>query len=208
VIESQADPELLEIHNKSDLTVPDGVPLVWAGRYAGAGEIEHVRGPDLMPAVCELAAKKGWRSFFYGGGPGVADRIAKSMCERFPGFQVGGVYTPPFRALTAEEDAEVVRLINDSGSRLVWVGLSTPKQERWMASHVDRLSGPLVMFGVGAAFDIHAGLVKDSPRWTRPLGFQWAYRMIREPRRLWRRYLTVVPRFLLMILRRRPFLRA
>ena len=207
VMESQRDPELLRIHAESGLTLPDGMPMVWAGRFAGAYGIERVYGPDFMLAVCELAVERGWASFLYGAGPGVPDLLARRLRERFPSLRVAGTYSPPYRPLTKQEDAEVVELINSSGAQLIWVGLSTPKQERWMAAHVNRIQAPAVLVGVGAAFDIHAGLKRDAPRWMGPLGLQWTYRLAQEPRRLLGRYGTNNPRFIANIIRRPPVLR-
>jgi N-acetylglucosaminyldiphosphoundecaprenol N-acetyl-beta-D-mannosaminyltransferase len=203
VIESQRDPELRRIHNRSGLTTPDGIPMVWAGRHAGATHMERVCGPDLMPAVCALAAERGWTSYFYGGAEGVAERLAARLTARFPGLQVAGRMSPPFRPLTPDEDRLVVQRINGAQPDLVWVGLSTPKQERWMAAHVGRLRAP-VLLGVGAAFDLHAGLTRQAPSWMQRSGLEWLYRLYREPRRLWRRYLRNNPTFVLAILRRRP----
>jgi N-acetylglucosaminyldiphosphoundecaprenol N-acetyl-beta-D-mannosaminyltransferase len=207
VMESQRDPELLRIHNHSGLTVPDGMPIVWAGRYAGAGEMDLVRGTDFTLALCERAAQRGWSSFFYGGAPGTPELLAKRLRERFPGLEIAGTFSPPFRPLSEREDAEAVELINSSAADLVWVGLSTPKQERWMWTHRARLRAP-ALIGVGAAFDVHAGLKREAPRWMRPLGLEWLYRLAREPRRLWRRYLRYNPLFVASIVRRRPYLRA
>ena len=203
VMESQRDAELRRIHNASGLTTPDGMPMVWAGHWAGASWMRRVYGPDLMLAICQRAQEMGWRSFFYGGREGVPERLAERLVERFPGLNVVGTYSPPFRDLTAEEDAALVAEINSSHADLVWVGLSTPKQERWMAAHVGRLNAP-VLLGVGAAFDIHAGTLAQAPGWMRRHGLEWLYRLIREPRRLWRRYLSNNPRFLLEIARRPP----
>jgi N-acetylglucosaminyldiphosphoundecaprenol N-acetyl-beta-D-mannosaminyltransferase len=203
VMESQHDAELLRIHNASGLTTPDGMPMVWAGRWAGAKEIRRVYGPDLMLALAERAAERGWRSFFYGGRDGVADRLIEALGGRFPGFTAVGSYSPPFRALTDDEDAAIVERINAGEPDLVWVGLSTPKQERWMDTHVARLHAP-VLLGVGAAFDIHAGTLRQAPRWMQANGLEWLYRVIREPRRLWRRYVSIVPGFMLKIVRRPP----
>jgi len=207
VMESQRDDELRRIHNASGMTTPDGMPMVWAGHWAGASWMKRVYGPDLMLAICKRAAEKGWRSFFYGGREGVPERLAERLAERFPGLEVVGTYSPPFRALTQEEDEALVQRINSSQADLVWVGLSTPKQERWMAAHVGRLNAP-VLLGVGAAFDIHAGTLAQAPVWMQRHGLEWLYRLVREPRRLWRRYLSNNPRFLLGILRRRPRLTA
>jgi len=177
--------------------------MVWAGRWAGASGMRRVYGPDLMLALAERAAERGWRSFFYGGRPGVADRLVASLAGRFPGFLAVGAYAPPFRALTAEEDAAISERINAAAPDLVWVGLSTPKQERWMASHVGRLDAP-VLLGVGAAFDINAGTLPQAPRWMQASGLEWLYRLVREPRRLWRRYVSIVPGFMVRIVGRRP----
>ena len=206
VMESQRDPELIRIHNESGLTIPDGAPMLWAGRLAGASEMQRMRGPDFMLALCERAAERGWGSFFYGGAPETPGLLAERLRERYPGLRVCGTYSPPFRELTPDEDAEIVELINASGAELVWVGLSTPKQERWMAAAEGRLRAPALL-GVGAAFDIHAGLVPEAPAWIRPTGFEWAYRLSRNPRRLWRRYLRNNPAFLARILRHRPRIR-
>jgi N-acetylglucosaminyldiphosphoundecaprenol N-acetyl-beta-D-mannosaminyltransferase len=207
VMESQDDPELMGIHNESGLTLPDGMPMVWAGRFAGARGMARVYGPDFMLAVCKLAAERGWASFFYGGAPGVPDLLARRLRERFHGLRVAGTFSPPYRALSDEEQAEVVDRINSSGADLVWVGLSTPKQERWMAANVDRVRAPAVLVGVGAAFDLHAGLRRDAPGWMGSLGVHWLYRLAQEPRRLALRYVENNPRFAASIVRRPPALR-
>ncbi len=206
VMESQRDPELLAIHNNSGLTTPDGMPMVWAGHRAGARWMSRVYGPDLMLRVLERAAQRGWKSFLYGGKEGVPELLAAKLTERFPGLKIVGMYSPPFRPLTPEEDEEIVARINASEADLVWVGLSTPKQERWMAAHVGRLNAP-VLLGVGAAFDFHAGLVPQAPRWMQQRGLEWFYRLTKEPRRLWKRYLRNNPAFVVRILRRPPRLR-
>jgi N-acetylglucosaminyldiphosphoundecaprenol N-acetyl-beta-D-mannosaminyltransferase len=203
VMESQRDPELREIHNRSGLTTPDGMPMVWLGHRAGADWMQRVYGPDLMLALAARAAERGWSSFFYGGKEGVADLLGTRLQARFPAFEVAGTYCPPFRPLTSEEDAEVSARIDASGATLVWVGLSTPKQERWMAAHVGKLRAPVVL-GVGAAFDIHAGTLRQAPPWMQRHGLEWLYRLYREPRRLARRYLSNNPRFVLAVLRRPP----
>lgn len=203
VMESQRDPALLQVHNDSGLTTPDGMPMVWAGRRAGADGMTRVYGPDLMLALCEKARAEGWTSYFYGGKPGVPDLLRDRLQSRFPGIQVVGSHSPPFRPLTAQEDAQEVQRINDADPDLLWVGLSTPKQERWMAAHVGRVNAP-AMLGVGAAFDIHAGVLPQAPPWMQQRGLEWVYRLGREPRRLWRRYLRNNPVFVYKILRRPP----
>jgi N-acetylglucosaminyldiphosphoundecaprenol N-acetyl-beta-D-mannosaminyltransferase len=203
VMECQRDPQLLRVHNQSGLTTPDGMPMVWSARWAGRREVSRVYGPDLMLAVLARAVDRGWSSFFYGGGPGTAELLAERLTSRFPGLQVAGTLTPPFRSLTQQEDEETVEVLNDSGAQLVWVGLSTPKQERWMAEHVGRLRAN-VLFGVGAAFDVHAGTMSQAPRWMQRSGLEWTYRLSREPRRLWRRYLRNNPAFVLSVLAHPP----
>jgi N-acetylglucosaminyldiphosphoundecaprenol N-acetyl-beta-D-mannosaminyltransferase len=207
VVESQEDDVLRRAHNDSGLTVPDGMPMVWAGRFAGASEISRVYGPDLMERVCELAGRRGWQVFLYGGEPGVAERLGDRLAKRFMGLRIAGTYSPPFRPLTPSESDQVAARINDSGAEIVCVGISTPKQELWMSEHINRLDPPIVLIGVGAAFDIHAGRVRKPPSWMGPLGLYWLYRLLQEPGRLWRRYLVGNLRFLAAIIRRRPFLR-
>jgi N-acetylglucosaminyldiphosphoundecaprenol N-acetyl-beta-D-mannosaminyltransferase len=203
VMESQGDPDLLRIHNESGLTTPDGMPMVWAAHMAGAKNTARVYGPDLMLAVCERAAERGWSCFLYGATDEVLEKLRANLCDRYPGLEIAGTHSPPFRPLTPEEDEAIVAEINESGAQIVWVGLSTPKQERWMASHTGRLNAP-ALFGVGAAFDIHAGTLQQAPRWMQRSGLEWFYRVAREPRRLWKRYAINNPRFVLAISRRRP----
>jgi N-acetylglucosaminyldiphosphoundecaprenol N-acetyl-beta-D-mannosaminyltransferase len=202
VMESQSDPELMQIHRDSGLTTPDGMPMVWAGRWAGL-DVERVYGPDLMLLLCARAAERGWTSYFYGGAEGIPEQLAEQLAQRFPGLKVVGTCSPPFRALTPEEDDQIVARINATDPDLVYIGLSTPKQERWMAAHAGRIRAP-VMIGVGAAFDIHAGGLRQAPRWMQRSGLEWLFRLAVEPRRLWRRYLSNNPRFVMKILRSPP----
>ncbi|MCP4246096.1 MAG: WecB/TagA/CpsF family glycosyltransferase, partial [bacterium] len=203
VMESQADPALLRIHNRSGLTTPDGMPMVWAGKRAGAKDMSRVYGPDLMLEICALSPAKGWTHYFYGGKEGVPELLARRLQERLPGLSVVGTHSPPFRPLTDEESDERARAINDSGADFVWVGLSTPKQERWMDANIAKLEAPAIL-GVGAAFDIHAGLLPQAPAWMQRRGLEWLYRLLKEPRRLWKRYLGNNPRFVVKMLRRPP----
>jgi N-acetylglucosaminyldiphosphoundecaprenol N-acetyl-beta-D-mannosaminyltransferase len=203
VMESQRDANLKRIHNGSGMTTPDGMPLVWAGRWAGFQDITRVYGPDLMLAVSAHATARGWSFYLYGGKDGIAERLAARLRARFSGLRIAGVESPPFRTLTADEDAAMVRRINDVRPDIIWVGLSTPKQERWMAAHIGRLSAP-VLIGVGAAFDIHAGALRQAPRWMQRSGLEWAFRLGAEPRRLASRYLRNNPRFIAGVVRRPP----
>ncbi|MBT8199855.1 MAG: WecB/TagA/CpsF family glycosyltransferase, partial [Acidimicrobiia bacterium] len=187
VMESQDDPGLKRIHNESGLTTPDGMPMVWAGHKAGAEHMSRVYGPDLMLEISEFGVEKGWKHFYYGGSEEIPALLAEKMSERFPGIDIVGTFSPPFRPLTEDESQKIVEMINGSGADLVWVGLSTPKQERWMAAHRDQLRAPALL-GVGAAFDMHAGQLSQAPAWMQQRGLEWLYRVIKEPKRLWRRY--------------------
>ncbi len=200
VMESYRVPELREIHNRAAMVTPDGMPLVWLARRMGCGWVERVYGPDLMLAVCERSVAKGWRHFFYGGGPGVPELLASRLAARFPALELAGTCSPPFRPLSAAEDREIVDRINRSRADIVWVGLSTPKQERWMAEHRAALRAP-VLIGVGAAFDFHAGLKRQAPRWMMRAGMEWMFRLLSEPRRLGPRYLINNPVFAGLIAR-------
>jgi len=202
VMESQRDPALRQIHNDAGMVTPDGMPLVWLSRRMGFPRTERVYGPDLMLDVCSRSIDRGYRHFFYGGGKTVPAQLAFRLSRKFPGLDVAGIYSPPFRPLTSQEDDDIVRRINESGADIVWVGLSTPKQERWMAEHRDRLRAP-VLVGVGAAFDFHAGLKKQAPGWMQRNGLEWLYRMASEPRRLGPRYLVNNPMFVTRLLGRK-----
>lgn len=197
VMASRTDAELQAAHEAAGMIAPDGMPLVWLARLMGHRETGRVCGPDFMPALCERSQAPGYRHFFYGGAPGVAEKLAESLGARFPGLAVAGMHTPPFRPLTVDEDAAIVRMIDESGADIVWVGLSTPKQEKWMMAHVGRLSAP-VLLGVGAAFDFHAGAVRRAPVWMQRAGLEWLFRLLAEPRRLWRRYLVLAPAFVFL----------
>jgi N-acetylglucosaminyldiphosphoundecaprenol N-acetyl-beta-D-mannosaminyltransferase len=199
IMESQRDAGLRRIHNEAGLVTPDGMPLVWLSRLHGQGHVTRVYGPDLMLALCEHSLLRGYKHLFYGGGEGVPDLLANNLRRRFPGLQVVGGYSPPFRPLSGAEDERVVAAVNEADADIVWVGLSTPKQERWMTEHVGRLTAP-VLIGVGAAFDFHSGLKKQAPRWMQRSGLEWLFRLATEPRRLWRRYLVNNPLFVLLVL--------
>lgn len=195
IMESQRDEALRRIHNSADLVTPDGMPLVWLSRLAGHKHVERVYGPDLLAACCEASESARYRHYFYGGAPGVPERLAVSLQRRFPRLIVAGAESPPFRPLTPAEDADAVRRINEAHPDIVWVGLGCPNQERWMNAHVGRLSAP-VSIGVGAAFDFHAGVKRQAPRWMQRSGLEWVFRLASEPRRLGLRYLLNNPVFL------------
>ena len=194
VMECQRDSRLRAIHNASGLTVPDGMPMVWMSHWLGFPKVERVYGPDLMLATSELSARRGYRNLYYGGAPGTADRLAAALGAKYPGLNVAGTICPPFRALTPEEDDEIVAKINAARPDIVWVGLSTPAQERWMAAHAGRVHAP-VLVGVGAAFDFLSGKKSQAPRWMQRHGLEWLFRMASEPRRLTKRYVRNNPVF-------------
>jgi N-acetylglucosaminyldiphosphoundecaprenol N-acetyl-beta-D-mannosaminyltransferase len=200
VVESQRDRHLLAIHEHAAMVTPDGMPMVWLGRRAGFDHVDRVYGPDLMLEICGVSADRGYRHFFYGGAEGVADLLAERLEARFAGLEVVGRHCPPFRALSDDEREADAAEIRASGAHIVWVGLSTPKQERWMAEMAPLLPG-LVLIGVGAAFDFHAGLKPQAPRWLQRSGMEWAFRLATEPRRLWRRYLFNNTRFVTLLAR-------
>ncbi len=194
VMESQHDPVLRQIHLAAGMVTPDGMPLVWLNWLAGQRHVERVYGPDLMLATLAYGLERGYRHYFYGGAEGVPELLAERMRARFAGVQIVGGYSPPFRALSPEEDEQIVQMINATQPDIVWIGLGSPKQERWAAAHVGRLDAP-VLVCVGAAFDFHAGLKPQAPRWMQHSGLEWAFRLACEPRRLWRRYLINNPLF-------------
>jgi N-acetylglucosaminyldiphosphoundecaprenol N-acetyl-beta-D-mannosaminyltransferase len=199
IVEAQHDPSFKEVLNATDLVVPDGMPLVWLGRRQGHSLSRRVYGPDLLQALCEESAGRGYRHFFYGGEPGVAEQLAESLKTQFSGLNVVGTCSPPFRPLSAEEDAEMVEMINRAAPDVLWVGLGAPKQERWMHEHKNRLRVPVIA-SVGAAFDLLSGRRKQAPGWMREHGFEWFFRLLQEPRRLWRRYLIYGSQFVAYLL--------
>jgi N-acetylglucosaminyldiphosphoundecaprenol N-acetyl-beta-D-mannosaminyltransferase len=195
VMASREDPELRASLATSSVNVPDGQPLVWAINALGHSLNDRVYGPELMARASARSAESGQRFYLYGGRHQDALlTLGSRLRERFPGVNIVGGYSPPFRPLTDEERAAVVEEINESEADVVWVGIGVPKQEKWMAALRPHLEAP-VLVGVGAAFDFHAGLVPQAPPWLQGAGLEWAYRLAREPRRLWRRYLRYNPRF-------------
>jgi N-acetylglucosaminyldiphosphoundecaprenol N-acetyl-beta-D-mannosaminyltransferase len=198
VSEAQSDPAFRRILNGAFLCTPDGMPLVWVGRCKGARQMDRVYGPDLMLEVMEASERTGWRHFFYGGTNGTAEMLKEKLLARFSKLQVAGTYEPPFRPLHAVERDQLCETVRLARVDMMWIGLSTPKQERFMAENLDKFDVAL-MFGVGAAFDFHAGRVPQAPRWMQRSGLEWFYRLCREPRRLWKRYLKNNPLFVARI---------
>jgi N-acetylglucosaminyldiphosphoundecaprenol N-acetyl-beta-D-mannosaminyltransferase len=208
VIEAQSDEAFRRILNRSFMTTPDGMPLVWIGRIQGQTRMRRVYGPDYMVDMCRFSVSRGYRHFLYGGDHGIAERLATELVRRCPGLQIVGTYAPPFRPLNSNEETELVALVAEKKPDVFWVGLSTPKQERFMAQFLNKLDVKL-MVGVGAAFDIHTGEIKDASPWVKKAGLQWLHRLAQEPHRLWRRYLVNNPKFIwnigLQFLRLRRF---
>lgn len=182
-----------EVVNKADLVTPDGRPLVWALKGLGVKEASQVRGTDLTASVVERAALEGIPVGLYGGTPELLESFVKVLRGRYPGIEVACKIAPPFRPLSAEEDEKVTRDIVASGARILLVGIGCPKQERWMAAHKGLI--PAVMLGVGAAFDFHTGRIRQAPRWMQATGLEWIFRLMMDPKRLWKRYAKHNPRF-------------
>jgi N-acetylglucosaminyldiphosphoundecaprenol N-acetyl-beta-D-mannosaminyltransferase len=198
VMEAYDDSDLRRIADGAFLVVPDGKPLVWALKSLGVLSASQVRGTHLMSHVVQKAARDGVPVGLYGGTPESLESLARVLCERYPGLKVACEIAPPFRPLTPEEDEAVTREIVESGTRILFVGIGCPKQERWMDAHKDRISA--VMLGVGAAFDFHTGRVRQAPGWLQGAGLEWLFRLVMEPRRLWKRYAKHNPRFVVLFL--------
>lgn len=193
---ARQDPHLSEIHERAFMVTPDGMPLVWFGRLYGHHDMARVCGPDLIDLLCAHGVERKYRHYFFGGGEGVADRLAKILSKLHPGLQVAGAESPPFRPITTEAEPETAARIATAAPHIVWVGLGSPKQEYWMSANAPHIPGA-ILIGVGAAFNFHTGEVKRAPRWVQKTGFEWAYRFSQEPARLWRRYLIMAPHFML-----------
>lgn len=194
-----------KIVNQADMVTPDGMPLVFILRWLGHTSVDRTYGPDLMLAFCEQSQQTGYKSFFYGGAEGIPDKLTEELLRRFPHMPVPDGYSPPFRALSEEEEEAIIEMINSSGADIVWVGLGSPKQDIWMANMLGRLEVP-VLVGVGAAFDFISGVKPQAPRWMQRSALEWLFRLSSEPRRLWRRYLIYNSLFIWNILRALPSL--
>jgi N-acetylglucosaminyldiphosphoundecaprenol N-acetyl-beta-D-mannosaminyltransferase len=198
VMEAQNDEAFRIILNSAFLCTPDGMPMVWAGKLNGHREMRRVYGPDLMLDICAWSETNSCRHFFFGGAPGVAGLLADKLKARFPKLQIVGTFAPPFRALNSDEEKKLQEIVYVARPDIIWVGLSTPKQEKFMAEFLPKLDVTL-MIGVGAAFDFHSGRVKQAPRWMQRSGLEWLFRLCQEPRRLAKRYLKNNPLFALKI---------
>ncbi len=196
LMEAYDSPEFMEVVNQADLVTPDGMPLVWMLRLKGYPKQQRVYGPTLMLHVLEAAAREKISVGFYGSSPEILRSLHLRVQDRFPNLKIAYSFNPPFHELSQEEDSEIMRKINTSSVRILFVGLGCPKQEKWMADHRGKVNA--VMIGVGAAFDFHAGLKSQAPVWMQTIGLEWFYRLLTEPRRLWRRYLYHNPRFVFL----------
>ncbi|KQP42732.1 hypothetical protein ASF49_02530 [Methylobacterium sp. Leaf104] len=198
IVRAQDEPEVRAAHDAALLVCADGRPLAWVGRLRGHRAIAQVPGIESVEAVCRAGLEPGWRHFFLGGGPGVAEKLAAEMARRAPGLAVAGAETLPYRPLTEPEAGDLYARLRANGTQVLWIGLSTPKQELFMQAHTPFLPG-IVAMGVGAAFDVNIGTIPRAPRVMTWCGLEWLFRLIQEPRRLRARYAQVVPRFLAIV---------
>jgi N-acetylglucosaminyldiphosphoundecaprenol N-acetyl-beta-D-mannosaminyltransferase len=199
VMDCYRSSELRQIYNHSGLTTPDGMAIVWLLKWQGFRSVERVYGPDLLQAVCRQSLSNGYRHYFYGGAPGVAERLSEKLVKKYNGVRIVGLDCPPFRELTPEEDEAAVQRMCAANPDIVWIGIGSPRQERWMVDHLKRVGAP-VMIGVGAAFDFISGNKPQAPRWMQKNGLEWFFRLASEPGRLWRRYILSYPRFTMLVL--------
>jgi N-acetylglucosaminyldiphosphoundecaprenol N-acetyl-beta-D-mannosaminyltransferase len=200
IMQAQRNPQHRLNLMRADLVTPDGMPLVWTARLRGNVEMQRIAGPDLVAAVCARSETRGWKHYFYGGAPGVARKMTIELCKKYPRLQIAGIESPPFRPLTATENAATLARIAASGADIVWVGLGCPKQEQWVAENMEAMD-KAVAIAVGAAFDFHSGRISRAPSWMQRSGLEWLHRLLLEPSRLWRRYLVMAPRFIFLSLR-------
>ncbi|HEY2469582.1 MAG TPA: WecB/TagA/CpsF family glycosyltransferase [Terracidiphilus sp.] len=198
IMEAQRDPEVLKTYAGSFMNLPDGTPTVWVGRLQGHQSIQRVTGPDLMVEIFRRRQFAGYRHFFYGGKSGIAEELAQTFSRRFPWSHIVGTYTPPFRDLTLLEERQLISLLRGLQPSIVWVGISTPRQELFMRRYLPLLDTTL-MFGVGAAFDFHTGRIRDCADWIKRAGLQWLHRLMQDPRHLLWRYMRNNPAFLSQI---------
>lgn len=199
VMAAQKDRHLMQIHEEAFLVVPDGMPLVWFGRLYG-NQMARVCGPDLMLALCRHGATRGHKHYFYGGTDESLAKLKPALERQFPGLQMVGIESPPFRPVSTEPDPEGVAKIRAADPDIVWVGLGSPKQEYWMRANAHLLPNS-ILIGVGAAFNFHAGTVRRAPVWMQRSGLEWLFRLLQEPKRTWRRYLILAPQFLVLSIR-------
>jgi N-acetylglucosaminyldiphosphoundecaprenol N-acetyl-beta-D-mannosaminyltransferase len=201
VVMSYDDENYRNIQNSGFMVLPDGKPLSVVSRMKGFRDASRVTGPDLMKSLFELSSREPYRHYFYGSTQKTLDLLEKRLRKDYPGIDIAGMHSPPFRELTEDEDRFITRKINDRKPDFVWVGLGAPRQEIWMNRHLDKING--LMIGVGAGFDYFAGNIKRAPLWMQKLSLEWLYRLLQDPKRLWRRYLETNTRFIMLVLRER-----
>jgi N-acetylglucosaminyldiphosphoundecaprenol N-acetyl-beta-D-mannosaminyltransferase len=199
LMECHRDKLIRNVYNQAGLVTPDGMAVVWILKLYGHKEVGRVYGPDLLLELCKTSLQTGYNHFFYGNTEFVLSNLKIKLEEKYPGIQIAGSISPPFRELSDQEDEEICKQISASGADILWVGLGSPKQELWMYNHQGKIDVP-VMIGVGAAFDFLSGNKPQAPRWIQRSGLEWFYRFLQEPRRLWKRYLLGYPRFVVLIM--------
>jgi N-acetylglucosaminyldiphosphoundecaprenol N-acetyl-beta-D-mannosaminyltransferase len=204
LVEARRNPALRESYEQAGLLVADGVPVVWAAHWFGGRRVGRVYGPKLLQAACERSAQTGWSHYFYGGAPGVAPLLIKKLSLQFPTLNIAGWASPPFRKLTELETQSAIRDINSSRANILWVGTGAPRQEIWMSRHRNEITVPVIA-GVGAAFDFLSGLKPEAPNWMQQAGLGWLFRLLTEPRRLWRRYIFGNAEFALLLAKQMAF---
>ena len=188
------EPDYCAVQNGGILAIPDGGPLSSVGRKRGFPDMSRTTGPSYLEEVLKISAEKGWRHYFYGSTEETLEKLRQVLAERYPDVRIAGMYSPPFRAMTEEEDQKIVAQINDSDADFIWVGLGAPKQENWMADHQGRVKG--LMIGVGAAFDYMAGNIQRAPQWMQNCNLEWLYRLLQDPKRLFMRYFVTNSKFI------------
>lgn len=194
VVTAYRRPEFRKVENGGMLVAPDGNPLVNEGHKRGAASMQRIPGPSFMERMMEISAEHGYKHYFYGSTPETLDKLRENLTRKYPGLNIVGMYSPPFRKLTEEEDREIIDKINRENADFIWIGLGCPKQETWMAEHQGQLNG--LMLGVGAAFDYHAGVIHRAPEWMQKRSIEWLYRLIQNPKKLFFRYLSVIPSYM------------
>lgn len=203
IVKLQKDNLLRQIYAEAALVLPDGMPIVWASRFFGMPLKEKVSGSDLVPRVCEMAADRGYKVFLLGGRPGAAEKAKKNLSRAYPAIKIAGVYSPPLGfEHDAEERQKIVKMINDSGAEILLVGLGVPKQERWIHENQDELNA-ILCIGVGITIEIMAGVIKRAPMWMQNSGLEWFWRLLMEPKRLWKRYLIDDMAFIPLVIRQK-----
>jgi N-acetylglucosaminyldiphosphoundecaprenol N-acetyl-beta-D-mannosaminyltransferase len=198
IVDAQREAQSKLAMQNSGICVPDGMPLVWMLKLSGIKNVSRVFGPDLMLSVCDRMSAKNMSAYYYGGAQGVAEELALKMEETYSGIRTAGTYSPPYRELTELEENQIVEKINSTGADIIWVGLGSPKQEKWMYKFRNQLTAP-VLIGVGAAFDYNTGRIQRAPSWIQNSGLEWLFRLLQEPGRLWKRYMRNNPLFLFYI---------